>query len=65
MLKAIHEIRKKNAEADKILPEFKKINETLYNAELVGTKTDGTRNDFNRFFLPLKFIEKIHYYEIA
>ena len=28
-------------------------------AELVCTKTDGTKYDFNRFSLPLKFIEKI------
>ena len=33
--------------------------------ELVRIKTDGTKNDFNRFVLPLKFIEKIHNYEIT
>ena len=42
-----------------------KIDETLYNAELVCTKTDGTKYDFNRFLFPLKFIEKIHNYEIT
>ena len=38
---------------------FKKIDQTLDNAQLVCTKTDGTKYDFNRFSLPLKFIEKI------
>ena len=33
--------------------------------ELVCIKTDGTKNDFNRFVFPLKFIEKIHNYEIT
>ena len=35
------------------------------NAELVCTKTDGTKYDFDIFALPLKFIEKIHNYEIT
>ena len=64
-LKAIGEISKKNDEANKLLSEFRKIDETLDNAELVCTKTDGTKYDFNRFLLPLKFIEKIHNYEIT
>ena len=64
-LKAIGEISKKNDEANKLLSEFRKIDETLDNAELVCTKTDGTKYDFNRFSLPLKFIEKIHNYEIT
>ena len=64
MLIAINEISKKNAEANKLLPEFKKRDKTLDNVELVCTKTDGTKYDFNRFF-PLKFIEKIHDYEIT
>ena len=55
---------KKNDEANKLLSEFRKIDETLDNAELVCTKTDGTKYDFNRFSLPLKFIKKIHNYEI-
>ena len=63
-LKAIGEISKKNDEANKLLSEFRKIDETLDNAELVCTKTDGTKYDFNRFSLPLKFIKKIHNYEI-
>ena len=65
MVKAIGEISRKNNEANKLLSEFRKIDETLDNAELVCTKTDGTKYDFNRFLLPLKFIEKIHNYEIT
>ena len=65
-LKAIDEISKKNDEANKLLSEFKKIDKTLENADLVCTKTDNkTKYDFNRFSLPLKFIEKIHNYEIT
>ena len=60
MLKAIGEISKK-----KLLSEFRKIDETLDNAELVCAKTDGTKYNFNIFILPLKFIEKIHNYEIT
>ena len=45
--------------------EFKKIDKTLENADLVCTKTDGTPYHFNLFFLLLKFIEKIHNYEIT
>ena len=62
--KAFNEIRKKNNETSKLLLEFKKIDGTPDNAELVCAKTDGTKYDFNRFSLPLKFIEKIHYFEI-
>ena len=58
-------LAKKNDEANNLLSEFKKIDETLDNAELVCTKTDGTKYDFNRFSLPLKFIEKIYKYEIT
>ena len=58
-------LAKKNDKANKLLFEFKKIDETLDNVELVCTKTDGTKYDFNRFSLPLKFIEKIHDYEIT
>ena len=46
------------------MPKFKKIDRPLDKAELVCTKTDGTKYDFNRFALPLKFIEKSHNYEI-
>ena len=35
---------------------LKKINDTLDNAELVCTKTDGAKYYFNCFSLPLKFI---------
>ena len=48
-----------------MLSEFRKIDDTLDNAELVCTKTDGTKYDFNRFLLPLKFIGKIYNYEIT
>ena len=64
-LKPTDEISKKNNEANKLLPKFKKIDRILDKAELVSTKTDGTKYDFNRFALPLKFIEKIHNYEIT
>ena len=49
----------------KLMPEFKKIDETLDNAELVCTKTDGTKYDFNHFLFSLKLIEKNHNYEIT
>ena len=64
-LKAIGEISKKNDKANKLLSEFRKTDETLDNAELVCTKTDGIKYDFNHFALPLKFIEKIHNYEVT
>ena len=64
-LKVIDEIRTKNAEANKILLDIKKTDEALDNAELVFTKTDGTKYDFNRFLFPLKFIEKICNYKIT
>ena len=60
-LKAIGKISKKNDEANKLLSELEKLD----NAELVCTKTDGTKYDFNRFLFPLKFIEKIHNYKIT
>ena len=65
MLKAIDEISKKNDETNKLLLKFKTIDRILDKAELVSTKTDGTKHDFNRFALPLKFIKKIHDYEIT
>ena len=64
-LKAINEISKRNDEANKLVPKFRKIDRTLDKAELVCTKTDGTKYEFNCFTLPLKFIEKIHNYEIT
>ena len=63
-LEAINEISK-NDEANKLLPEFRRTNDTLENAELVCTKTDGTKYDLYRFFLPFKFIEKIYKYKIT
>ena len=47
------------------MPKFRKIDGTLDKAELVRTKTDGTKHDFYCFTLPLKFIEKFHNYEIT
>ena len=65
-LEIIDKISKKNNEANKILSEFEKIDKTLDNADLVCTKTDNkSKYDFNRFSLPLKFIEKNHNYEIT
>ena len=58
-------LEKKNANANKILLGIKEIDETLDNAELVCTKTDGTKYDFNHFLSPLKFVAKIHNYEIT
>ena len=59
-LKATDEIRRKNNEANKLVPKFKKIDRTL-----VCTKTDRTKYDFNRFAFPLKYIEKNYNYEIT
>ena len=47
------------------MPEFIKLDGELENAELVCTKTDGTKYDFNHFLLKLKFIEKIYEYEVT
>ena len=49
----------------KLLPEFRKIEREHKNVELVCTKTDGTKYDFNRFLLPFQFIEKNYNYEIT
>ena len=65
MLKVIDEIRRKNDEANKTLLDIKKIDTKLDTAELVCTKTDGTKYNFNTFALPLKFVEKIFNYEIT
>ena len=64
-LKAIDETRRKNDEANKLVPKFKKIDRTLDKAELLCRKTDGTKYEFNHFALPLKFIGKIYNYEIT
>ena len=64
-LKAINEISKKNAEANKLVPKFIELDGSLENVELAFTKTDGTKYDFNCFSLPVKFIAKIHHSEIT
>ena len=64
-LKAIDEISKKNNEANKLLSEFRKIDETLDSVELVCTKTDGTKYDLNHFLSPSKIIEKFYNYKIT
>ena len=64
-LKVIDEIRRRNDETNKILLEVKKIDTKLDTAELVCTKTDGTKYNFNTFALSLKFVEKIFNYEIT
>ena len=63
-LKVIGEISK-SKEANKTVPKFIKLDESLENVELVCTKTDGAKYNFNRFFLPLKFITKIHHYRVT
>ena len=64
-LKVINKISKKNDKANKILLDVKKTNDELDTVELVCTKTDGTKYDFNGFFSPFKFVEKIYDYEIT
>ena len=64
-LEAIDEVRRKNDEANKLVPKFRRIDRTLDKLELVCTKTDWTKYDINRFTLPLRFILKIHNYEIT
>ena len=64
-LKVIDEIRRRNDETNKILLEVKKIDTKLDTAELVCTKTDETKYNFNTFALPLKFVEKNFNYEIT
>ena len=56
---------KKNAESNKLVPRFIELDETLEKVDLVCTKTDGTKYDFNRSLLPLKFIAKIYNYKIT
>ena len=53
-------LEKKNDETNKLMPKFRKINRTLDKAKLVCRKTNGTKFDFNRFALPLRFIEKFY-----
>ena len=61
----IDETIKKDIEANMLLSEFEKIDMAFNNVELFCTKTDGTKYDFNRFSLPLKFIKKFYNYEIT
>ena len=42
-------LAEKNDEVNKLLSEFKKIEGTFHNVELVCTKTDGTKYSFNVF----------------
>ena len=56
---------KKNAESNKLVPKFIELYETLEKVDLVCTKTDETKYDFNRSLLPLKFIAKIYNYKIT
>ena len=56
---------KKKDKTNELLSKFRKIDETLDNAELVWTKTNGIKYDFNCSLLPLKFIERNHNYEIT
>ena len=37
----------------------------LDTAELVCTKTDGTKDNFNTFAHPLEFVQKIYSYQIT
>ena len=53
-------LAKKNAEANRILLDIKKIDVTLDNAELVCTKADGNKYNFDTFAPPLKFVERIY-----
>ena len=64
-LKIIDKITKKNDKANKLVPKFKKIDKILSKAELVCTKTDEVKYDFNLFLRQLQFIESIHNYEIT
>ena len=65
MLKLATKKKNKKNEANKLLYEFEKTDRALDKAELVCTKTDETNYDFNRFLLSLKFIKKVHNYEIT
>ena len=55
----------KKIKANKILPDVKKMDAKLNTAELVCTKTNWIKHNFNTFTLPLKFIEKINNHEIT
>ena len=55
----------KDANANEILLGIEKIEDALNGAEFVCTKTDGKKYDFGRFLFPLKFIVKIHNYDVT
>ena len=57
--------KKKNNEAINYCLNLKKQMRHLIMQNSFVLKTDGTKYDFNRFSLPLKFIEKIHNYKIT
>ena len=55
-LKSIDKISQKMMKQIAQCLNLKKIDKILAKVELVCTKTDGNKYDFNRFSLPLKFI---------
>ena len=57
--------KKKKDKANKLVPEFIRLEGYLENVEFFYTKTNGAKYDFNRFFLPLKCIRKIYNNEIT
>ena len=54
-----------NKLVNKLVPGFRKIDRILDKAELVCTKTDGSKYDFKRFAFSIEFIEKIYNHEIT
>ena len=52
--------KKKKDKANKLVPEFIRLEGYLENVEFFYTKTNGAKYDFNRFFLPLRCIRKIY-----
>ena len=59
--KVIDDIRRKNDEVNKILLKVKNIDAKLDTAELVCTKTDGTKCEFNIFALPINLLKNFNY----
>ena len=65
-LEAIDKFRRKNDEAKDLVFKIKKIDTEIDTAQFVCAKTDGkTKYDFNLFTSPLKFVTKIHNYEMT
>ena len=54
-----------NKLVNKLVPGFRKIDRILDKAELVCTKTDGSKYDFKLFAFSIEFIEKIYNHEIT